>query len=200
MTKQMKNQADNNEKKTMIPYQDVERRIVTIRQMPVIADADVADLYGVETKRINEAVRNNPDKFPEEYMFILSNNELGILRSKISSTKVSTKNRNTTKAFTEKGLYMLATILKSERATAVTFAIIESFAKVRGLKRELVELHKETDKEKQSSLMKHFGEALTDIVMPDLAVSETESTLELNFIIGKIKHTVKRIKKEERDK
>ena len=200
MTKQMKNQADNNEKKTMIPYQDVERRIVTIRQMPVIADADVADLYGVETKRINEAVRNNPDKFPEEYMFILSNNELGILRSKISSTKVSTKNRNTTKAFTEKGLYMLATILKSERATAVTFAIIETFAKVRGLKRELVELHKETDKEKQSSLMKHFGEALTDIVMPDLAVSETESTLELNFIIGKIKHTVKRIKKEERDK
>lgn len=91
MTKQMKNQADNNEKKTMIPYQNVERRIVTIRQMPVIADADVADLYGVETKRINEAVRNNPDKFPEEYMFILSNNELGILRSKISSTKVSTK-------------------------------------------------------------------------------------------------------------
>ena len=61
----MKIQADNNEKKTMIPYQDVERRIVTIRQMPVIADADVADLYGVETKRINEAVRNNPDKFPD---------------------------------------------------------------------------------------------------------------------------------------
>lgn len=111
----MKNQADNNEKKTMIPYQDVERRIVTIRQMPVIADADVADLYGVETKRINEAVRNNPDKFPEEYMFILSNNELGILRSKISSTKVSTKNRNTTKAFTEKGLNMLATIKRIKK-------------------------------------------------------------------------------------
>ena len=92
---------------------------------------------------------------------------------------------------------MLATILKSDRAKAVTFAIIETFAKVRGLKRELVDLHKETDKEKQTSKMKHFGEVLTDIVMPDLETQETESSLELNFIIGKIKHSVKRVRKEE---
>ena len=105
-------------------------------------------------------------------------------------------NRNSTKVFTEKGIYMLATILKSERATAATFAIIETFAKVRSLKRELVDLHKETDKEKQVAKMKHFGDVLTDIVMPDLEVAETESSLELNFIIGKIKHTVKRVKKE----
>lgn len=92
---------------------------------------------------------------------------------------------------------MLATILKSEKATDVTFAIIETFAKVRSLKRELVELHKEVDKQKQASKMKHFGEVLSDIVMPELSTSETESTLELNFIIGKIKHTVKRVKKEK---
>ena len=91
---------------------------------------------------------------------------------------------------------MLATILKSEKATDVTFAIIETFAKVRSLKRELVELHKEADKQKQVSKMKHFGEVLSDIVMPELNTSETESTLELNFIIGKLKHTVKRVKKE----
>ena len=109
-------------------------------------------------------------------------------------------NRNPTKVFTEKGLYMLATILKSERATAATFAIIETFTKVRSLKRELVELHKETDKEKQVSKMKHFGDMLTDIVMPDLDVAETESSLELNFIIGKIKHTVKRVKKDPSNK
>lgn len=95
---------------------------------------------------------------------------------------------------------MLATILKSERATAATFSIIETFAKVRSLKRELVELHKETNKEKQVSRMKHFGDVLTDIVMPDLDVAETESSLELNFIIGKIKHTVKRVKKEPQNK
>lgn len=174
---------------------DVRECIVVIRDMPVIADADVANLYGVETKRVNEAVRNNPDKFPEDYMFVLSSDELAVLRSNFSSTKLSSKSRTLPKVFTEKGLYMLATILKSKSALNVTFAIIETFTQVRNLKRELVDLHKETDPEKQTTKMQHFGKVLSDIVMPDLETSETESTLELNFFIGKIKHTVKRIKK-----
>ena len=94
---------------------------------------------------------------------------------------------------------MLATILKSKRATDATFAIIETFAEVRSLKRELVDLHKEKDVQKQSLKMKHFGEVLSDIVMPDLQTSETESTLELNFLIGKIKHTVKRVRRSKND-
>lgn len=178
-------------------YSQVQSHIIEIRHTPVIVDADVAALYGVETKRVNEAVKNNPDKFPEDYMFVLTTDELQDLRSKNSSTKVSAKSRTLPKAFTEKGLYMLATILKSQRATAVTFAIIETFAKVRNLKRELKELHEETDTSKQKAKMQHFGEALSDIVMPDLETSETESTLELNFFIGKIKHTVKRVKKNK---
>ncbi len=175
----------------------VHNNIVIINDKAVIADADVAFLYGVETKRVNEAVRNNPDKFPSDYMFELNPEELLYLRSEFSSTKVSTKSRTATKVFTEKGLYMLATILKSKRALDVTFAIIETFARVRSLKRELVDLHKEQDKEKQMSKMRHFGETLSEIVMPDLETTETESTLELNFLIGKIKHTVKRTKKAE---
>ena len=174
---------------------DVRNSIVVIRDMPVIADADVANLYGVETKRVNEAVRNNPDKFPEDYMFVLSSEESAVLRSKFSSTKLSSKSRALPKDFTEKGLYMLATILKSRSALNVTFAIIETFTQVRNLKRELIDLHKETDSEKQTAKMRHFGKVLSDIVMPDLETSETESTLELNFFIGKIKHTVKRVKK-----
>ncbi|MBQ5958677.1 MAG: ORF6N domain-containing protein [Bacteroidales bacterium] len=174
---------------------DVAAKIAIILGYPVIADADVAELFDVETRRINEAVKNNPNKFPKHYMFELTKSELRTLRSKISTTKVSLKSRSATKVFTERGLYMLATILKSEKATDVTFAIIETFAKVRSLKRELVELHKEVDKQKQASKMKHFGEVLSDIVMPELNTSETESTLELNFIIGKLKHTVKRVKK-----
>ena len=188
------------DKQFPILYSQVQSHIIEIRQTPIIVDADVAALYGVETKRINEAVRNNPDKFPKDYMFVLTTEELQDLRSKNSSTKVSTKSRTLPKAFTEKGLYMLATILKSEQATAVTFAIIETFAKVRSLKRELVELHKETDSHKQKDKMQHFGEVLSDIVMPNLETSETESTLELNFFIGKIKHTVKRVKKNKDDK
>jgi hypothetical protein len=188
-------QSDNHV--ALIQESDVAAKIAVIRGLPVIADADVADLFDVETRRINEAVKNNPNKFPKHYMFELTKSELRTLRSKISTTKVSSKSRSVTKVFTERGLYMLATVLKSEKATDVTFAIIETFAKVRSLKRELVELHKDVDKEKQASKMKHFGEVLSDIVMPELSTSETESTLELNFIIGKIKHTVKRVKKEK---
>jgi len=183
----------------MLPVgiKEVEDKIAVIRDQQVIADADVAFLYGVQTKEVNQAVRNNPDKFPERYMFELNSSELRYLRSKILTTKVSAMNRNPTKVFTERGLYMLATVLKGKRARDITFAIIETFAKVRCLKRELVELHQETDKEKQASKMKHFGDVLTDIVMPDLQTSETESSLEINFFIGKIKHTVKCVRKEE---
>lgn len=128
----------------------------------------------------------------------LSKSEVHDLKSKILISKVSDNNhRGTTKVFTERGLYMLATILKGEKARNVTFAIIETFAKVRELKRELLELHKETDKEKQKTKMQHFGEVLTDIVMPDLQTQETESSLEINFLIGKIKHMVKRVRKED---
>lgn len=71
-----------NELKALIPYSDVENKIATIRKQNVMADADVAELYGVETRRVNEAVRNNPDKFPSDYMFELTTNELRTLRSK----------------------------------------------------------------------------------------------------------------------
>ena len=180
--------------------QRVESMILGIRGINVILDADVADLYGVETKRINEAVKNNPDKFPEDYMFVLTDEELQVLRStgstsNILRSKFSTKSRTLPKAFKEKGLYMLATILRSKKSIEVTFAIIETFVKVRKMKRELVDLHNETDKNILSDKMNHFSDVLSDIVMPDLETSETESILELNFIIGKIKHTVKRIRK-----
>jgi phage regulator Rha-like protein len=179
---------------------EVEGKIAVIRNQEVIADADVAFLYGVETREINQAVKNNLDKFPMHYMFELNASELLDLKSKILISKVSPNNRKGTKVFTERGLYMLATVLKGERARDITFAIIETFARVRELKRELLDLHKETDKEKQASKMQHFGEVLTDIVMPDLQTQETESTLEINFFIGKLKHTVKRVRKDDSKK
>lgn len=194
----------NSKQTEMIPFMEVERRLFTIRNQSVLLDRDVASLYGVQTKEVNQALRNNPNKFPEGYVIELTKEESAVLRSKILTLEQTEgkghHSKYSFKAFTEKGLYMLATILKSPLATDATIAIIETFAKVRGLKRELVEFHKETDKEKQSSLMKHFGEELTDIVMPDLNTTETESSLELNFIIGKIKHTVKRVRKEDNKK
>ncbi len=176
---------------------EVKEKLLLIRGNQVLLDADVAAIYGVETRIVNQAVRNNPEKFPESYTFRIDKEELRDLRSKFLITNISPKSRTMPAVFTEKGLYMLATILKSKNATAATFAIIETFAAVRCLKRELVELHKETDPKIQQSKMTHFGKVLSDIVMPDLETTETESTRELNFIIGKIKHTVKRVKKSE---
>ena len=98
---------------------------IDTKKQKVILDSDVAKIYGVETKRVNEAVKNNPDKFPNDYLFELTKSELENLRSKFSTTKFS-KTRVTPKAFTEKGLYMLATILRSRKAVNATFAIIET--------------------------------------------------------------------------
>ena len=180
----------------VVTTRDVEARMIVLRNQPVLIDADVATLYGVETKRVNEAVRNNPKKFPEGYLFELDQQEKSEVVENFDHLKKLKFSKVTPTAFTERGLYMLATILKSERATETTLAIIDTFVQVRELKRELLELHQETDKAKQASKMEHFGKVLTDIVMPDLQTSETESTLELNFIIGKLKHTVKRVRKE----
>lgn len=117
-------------KNDLIPLsmQEVEDRIAVIRNQEVIADADVAYLYGVETREVNQAVKNNPEKFPAHYMFELTPSELRDLKSKVLISNVSNNSRRgATKAFTERGLYMLATVLKGERARQVTFTIIETF-------------------------------------------------------------------------
>ena len=181
----------------------VKSRMLIVRDQPVLLDRDVAALYGVQTKEINQAVRNNPDKFPEGFLLQLNNDEFSDWKSKILTSNLSPAEKNAIKmgvrrapkAFTERGLYMLATVLKGELATKATLAIVNTYAQVRSVKRELLELHKEGDKKKKRALMQHFGETLTDIVMPDPDEVETESSLELNFFIGKIKHTVRKIKK-----
>lgn len=177
-------------------FEQVRQKIIHIRNNRVILDADVAELYGVKTREINQAVRNNPEKFPSDYVFELDTQELMSLRSNFLTANISPKSRVIPKAFTEKGLYMLATILKSRQAVNATFAIIETFSTIKQLKYELRALHEETDAGKQQDKMQHFGEMLSNIVMPDLETSETESSLEINFLIGKMKHTVKRVKRQ----
>lgn len=175
-------------------YSKVMASIQDVKGQPVILDKDVAILYGVGTRIVNQAVKRNQERSPKDYRFQLSEDDVKNLKSQ--NVIASWGGRRTLPyAFTEKGLYMLATVLKSKQATEVTFAIIETFAKVRSLKSELVALHQEKDKIRQGEKMHHFSELLSDIVMPDLETTETESTLELNFFIGKIKHTVKRVKK-----
>lgn len=190
---------DNSNLLSML-MREVESKILVVRNQEVLLDRDVAALYGVETREVNQAVRNNPRKFRDEYVIELTNEESSVLRSNILTLEMANGkgrfSKYNFKAFTSKGLYMLATCLKSERAADATVAIVETFDKVQSLKRELLDLHRETEKARQTSKMQHFGEVLADIVMPDLQTSETESSLEINFIIGKLKHTVKRVRKD----
>lgn len=86
-------------------------RLIMLRNQPVLMDTDVAVIFGVETKRISEAVKRNPDKFPKDYMFLLDKQEIAGLKSQIATLNSGKMPpRYIPKAFTEKGLYMLATL------------------------------------------------------------------------------------------
>ncbi len=174
-----------------INYAVVEQKIISVRSINVILDFDVASLYGVETKHVNQAVRNNPEKFPEGYVLSLSEEEWNDLRSKILTANHS-KLRFLPKAFTEKGLYMLATILKSTKATATTIAIVETFTNLRLLSGAISELSNEQDAQKKKSLMNQTCNLMNDLFGDELQTKDTETTFEFNFALLKLKHTIKR--------
>ena len=164
--------------KTLIGFEEIEDKIITLRGQKVLLDRDVAALYGVETRDINKSVRNNPDKFPKGYVIELWKN---------STTNLS-KSRVLPKAFTEKGLYMIATILKSARATEATISIIETFAKLRELSRTLNNLP-DASEEQQKSLLEKSGDLFTDLLDNNLQATDSETTIELNLAVLKVKHT-----------
>lgn len=114
----------------IIKFSDVRDKVVQLRNQDVLLDFSVAELYGVETKEINKAVRNNPDKFPEGYIFELQQTEKQYVVENFHHLENVKYSPVVPKAFTEKGLYMLATILKSPQATQTTIAIIEAFAPI----------------------------------------------------------------------
>lgn len=182
----------------LVPITDIASRIIMLRNQPVLLDRDVAAIYGVTTREVNQAVRNNPDKFPDGYILSLEREEITNLKSNfLISSCLHGGSRHTPKAFTEKGLYMLATILKGKYATEAAIEIIETYAGVRELQRNLVDLHTENEPIKQRSKMSRFSELLSNIVLPDLRPDEAETSIELNFIIGKLKHSVKRKRRDD---
>jgi hypothetical protein len=175
----------------MVKLSIVEEKIRSIRDIQVIIDSDVAMLYGVETMRINEAVKNNPDKFPEGYILTLTKEEKKEVIENFDNLKLKFS-PSLPKAFTEKGLYMLATILKGPIATQTTIEIVETFAKMKELSRTISELTEVTDKEKQKSLMQKGSEIIAGILDNNAKTTNTETSIELNFAVLRMKHTIKR--------
>ena len=116
------------------PVPLIESRILVIRGHKVLLDADLAVLYEVETRRLNEAVRRNRDRFPEDFMFQLSPEEERALRSQIAiSNEGRGGRRYRPYAFTEQGIAMLSSVLRSKRAIAVNIAIMRTFVRLRQL-------------------------------------------------------------------
>ena len=177
----------------------IENKIIDIRGVPTILDSDVAALYEVETRELAQAVKNNPDKFPAGYILELSKQEKGEVIKIFDNPKIKFSPA-LPKAFTEQGLYMLATILKSPKATQTTLAIIETFTKMRRLGRSVRELAAVTSEAEKKQLMQKTGEIITDIFADDLEPLESETTFELNFALLKFKHTVKRDRKKKTKK
>jgi len=181
----------------ILKIENISDLIIEIGNEKVILDSSVAEIYGVETKRINEAVKNNPEKFPEGYILDLSDESWESLRSKISTLKNSGRGdhrKHKPKAFTERGLYMLATILKGKLAIQTTLSTIDTFYKISNLSRNVKELSIVQDKQEQQSLMQKSGEIIADILDDGLESDESETTIELNLAVLKFKHTIKKKK------
>ncbi|MDR1145869.1 MAG: ORF6N domain-containing protein [Verrucomicrobiales bacterium] len=185
--------------KAIVEFSQIEKKILLIRDQQVLLDYDVAALYEVKTKEVNQAVRNNPDKFPKGYLVELSQDEKNELVKNFDRFNQLKHSTALPIVFTEKGLYMLATILKSAKATQTTLAIVETFAKLRELSRTVASLSAVREKSGQKLLMQKSGAILADLLDQELRVTDAETSMEIDFAVLKFRHTVRRRKTADGD-
>jgi hypothetical protein len=141
---------------SLVPLERINQKILVIRGQKVMLDLDLAELYGVPTKALNQAVKRQKDRFPEDFMFQLSADELDILRSQIVTSSGWGGRRYPPCVFTEQGVAMLSSVLNSKRAIQVNIAIMRAFVWLRemltthaDLARKLNALEKKYDQQFQ---------------------------------------------------
>lgn len=142
------------EKQSLVPQERIQQSILRIREQNVLLDADLAELYGVETKKLVQAVKRNIDRFPDDFMFQLSKQEFTILRSQFGTSSQWGGRRYPPYAFTEQGVAMLSSVLRSPRAIQVNVEIMRTFVKLRGvlashdqLRHKLLKLERKYDEQ-----------------------------------------------------
>jgi len=142
-----------NDSESLSPREIIERKILLIRGEKVMLDSDLAKLYGVTTKRLNEQVRRNVGRFPSDFMFQLTKKEFETLRSQFATSSWGGR-RHLPYVFTEQGVAMLSSVLDSERAIFVNIEIMRTFVRLReilathkDLARKLEELEKKYDEQ-----------------------------------------------------
>ena len=182
----------------MVVFEDIKNKLIRYKEEFVLLDSDIADIYGVQTRDINKAVANNPDKFPIGYIMQLTKDEKAEVVEKFHHLEKIKYSPHLPKVFTEKALYMLATILKSKQATKATIEIIETFAKIKELSRNINALENAKTPEEQKAIAKNVGEIFEEIIDIDPVVEkrgdeiiEVENRIELNIGFVKVSRTVK---------
>ena len=179
----------------LITYDQVKSKIIEIRNQKVILDSDVAELYGVETRRINEAVSRNLEKFPAGYLIELISDEWMQVRSQNATPPLGGGRTYRPKAFTERGLYMLATILKSPQAIETTIAIIDTFAKIKELTQTVYQFAKAKTHNQKIKIFENSTAIVTDLLDNNLTVSQHETSFKIKLPFFEITRKITKVKK-----
>lgn len=179
----------------LITYDKVKSKIIEIRKQKVILDSDVAKLYGVETKDINKAVKNNPNKFPYNYIIFLNKDEKQELVENFHRFNALKHSTSLPKAFTERDLYMLATILKSPQAISTTIAIIDTFAQIKELTGTVYQFAKATTDKQRIQIFENSTRIISDLLDNKLTVSQHETSLKIKLPFFEISRTITKVKK-----
>jgi hypothetical protein len=176
----MKELTDNT---SLIPRERIINKIYWIRGTRVMFDVDLAEMYEVPTKRLNEQVQRNKERFPEDFMFQLSEREAVVMRSKIATASEKRNVRYRPFAFTEQGVAMLSSVLKSKRAVAMNIHIVRVFTGMWEMLLTHKELREKIDKMEQK-YDKNFR-VVFDALKQMLAMKEEEPRREIGFRVRK---------------
>jgi hypothetical protein len=152
--------------KNVIPVDHIEDRIFIIRGKRVLIDSDLADLYGVTTKRLNEQVKRNRERFPDDFSFRLRNQEVINLRSQYATSNTGSRmhggRRNAPLVFTEYGAIMAASVLNTPRAVEVSLYVVRAFVKLRELSVSHKELSRKIDEVERK--VKRHDQAISEFI------------------------------------
>ncbi|MDO9577592.1 MAG: ORF6N domain-containing protein [Candidatus Cloacimonadales bacterium] len=136
----------------IVPVENLMNKIIYLREQKVMLDSDLADLYGVETRVLNQSVSRNIERFPDDFVFELTRDEIMNISQFVISSQI--KHSKRVRAFTEQGIAMLSSVLRSERAIKVNIAIMRAFVKLRELlltnkelNQKLMEIENKYDKQ-----------------------------------------------------
>jgi hypothetical protein len=159
------------ENKSMIRVEEIENHIFLIRGHKVMLSIDLAGLYGVEPRALNQAVKRNIDRFPDDFMFQLSQEEFAVLKSQFVISSWGGLRRAIPYAFTEQGVAMLSSVLRSERAIHVNIEIMRAFVRLRRMLASHAELARKLDalERKYDAQFKAVFDAIRQLMTPSEA-------------------------------